>query len=238
MGFGEKESELNSLLNALSTSVGKKIVMAITGLLLCGFLVMHLAGNLLLLVGEDAYNEYAHTLHSPKMEGLVKLAEVGLVLLFATHLYLAISTSRQNSVARKTSYVQKKLKYEDRSPANGDSWMFLSGSIVLFFVLVHLADFTFEIRPDVEYSNGSVTKEPFDKAITILKNPVSFGVYVVGCIVLWIHLGYGVSSAFQTLGLRSQRNANVIRWGGNAFAAAIAIGFLIFPLLAFLGVLG
>ncbi|MDA1016806.1 MAG: succinate dehydrogenase cytochrome b subunit [Planctomycetota bacterium] len=226
---------MNALLNALSTSVGKKIVMAVTGLLLCGFLVMHLAGNLLLIVGEDAYNEYAHGLHSPKMEGLVKLAEVGLVALFATHIFLAVSSSRQNSAARKTDYSEKKLKYEDRSPAGGDTWMFVSGAVVLFFVLVHLADFTFEARPDVEYSNGSVTKEPFEKAVTILKNPVSFGVYMVGCIVLWFHLGHGVASALQTLGLRSPRNAELIRWGASGFAALIALGFLTFPLLANLG---
>ena len=98
----------------MTSSVGKKFVMGITGLLLCGFLVTHLAGNLLMLVSPDAYNGYAHALHSNEL--LIKFAEVGLLVLFVTHLYLAFATSRENRQARgPVGYAQQVTKIEDRT---------------------------------------------------------------------------------------------------------------------------
>src|SRR5262249_38959793 len=79
---------------ALSSSIGKKIVMAITGLALCGFLVAHLGGNLLLYVGEESYNHYAHTLHAQKI--LLPIAEIGLLVLFVGHIWLALKTKFEN----------------------------------------------------------------------------------------------------------------------------------------------
>ncbi len=227
---------MNSFLKALSTSVGRKIVMAITGLLLVGFLISHLAGNLLLLQpaddkGEFAYDHYAHWLHGQMW---LPIAEVGLFALFAAHIYLAVVTSRANRAARKTNYLQKQLKYEDRAPVAGDSWMFVSGAVVLGFVILHLVDFKMELRPDVTYEGLG----PRDKAVTVLKTPLSLGVYVVGAIFLWFHLAHGISSALQTLGLRSRKCSEAIRWGGNLLAALLALGFMSLPLLALAGQFG
>lgn len=227
---------MNSFLKALSTSVGRKIVMAITGLLLVGFLISHLAGNLLLLQpaddkGEFAYDHYAHWLHDQMW---LPIAETGLFVLFAAHIYLAVVTTRANREARKADYLQKKLKYEDRAPVAGDGWMFISGAIVLGFILLHLADFKMELRPDVTYDG----LEPREKAVAVLQTPLSIGVYVVGTIFLWFHLAHGIASAFQTLGLRSTKTAEAIRWGSNLLAAALALGFMSLPLLALLGQFG
>jgi len=216
-------------MDALASSVGKKFVMAITGFLLCGFLAAHLAGNLLLYVGAEEYNGYAHKLHS--QEELIKIAEVGLILLFGAHIALAFRTSRDNKSARSVPYQMKVSKIENPdSPVRAETWMFVSGAMVLGFVLLHLADFTFMVRPDIDYS--ILEGQEYQKAITILKTPISLAIYIVGCIVLWCHLSHGVASAFQSLGINHPKYNGLIKWGSRLFAAIIGIGFLSFPIWA------
>ena len=163
-----KECALSWLRKALSSSVGKKYAMAITGLLLCGFLVVHLLGNLLLYVGEDAYNNYAHTLH--KQEALIKIAEFGLAVLFLAHVALAFATSRQNRAAREVVYQVKETKQDEHvfwDAIRPQNTMVVSGLIVLAFLILHLRDFTFEWRSDIEGA------EPFDKAVVNLRSGLS-----------------------------------------------------------------
>ena len=218
---------MNWLIKALSSSVGKKFVMALTGLLLCGFLVVHLAGNLLLYVGADAYNKYAHTLHS--QEWFVKIAEVGLLVLFVAHIVLASITARENREARQVRYLAKTSKLdacETTSPAPGsaETWMFISGAVVLFFLVWHLADFHFDLR-----LKGPSGEQPFDKAVRILNDTWSSWIYLFGCIILGIHLTHGFSSAFQSLGINHPKYNTLIRWFGIVFAIVIGGGFALFP---------
>lgn len=219
---------MNWLIKALSSSIGKKFVMALTGLLLCGFLVVHLAGNLLLYVGAGAYNKYAHTLHS--QEWFVKIAEGGLVVLFGAHILLALSTWSENRRARRNSYLTKTSKLEAidtafGAPFSAENWMFWSGFIVLGFLIVHLSDFTLGLR-----LQGPEGEEPFDKAVRILHDNTSFWVYLVGSLVLGIHLMHGFASAFQSLGVNHSKYNRAVRWLGIAFGIAIGIGFALFPI--------
>ena len=96
----------------LSSSIGQKFVMGVTGLLLCGFLVAHLAGNLLLFAGAKPFNEYAHALHA--QWELLAIAETGLLLLFVAHVYLAIATTIGNTQARSDQYILKQSKVSGR----------------------------------------------------------------------------------------------------------------------------
>lgn len=218
--------------------------MGITGLLLCGFLVTHLAGNMLLLAGDDgdSYNAYAHALHSnPK---LIIVAEVMLAALFLTHIFLAFATTKENYDARgPVGYTEQNSKIQDRtlkaslSPSN---WMFLSGAVVLGFILLHLVDFTLEKRPGIPYSDfeksamvhGENVDDAYTKAIAILQTPLSLGIYLIGCLFLGWHLGHGFSSAFQSLGINHSKWNPIIHYGGIAFAFLIAIGFGLFPIWA------
>lgn len=210
-------------MKALNSSLGKKFVMGITGLLLCGFLVAHLAGNFLLYVGPQAYNEYAHALH--KQAALLVVAEIGLLVLFLAHVYLAFATSQQNNRARKTDYSMKQSKIPNRQMAlRAENWMFTSGAIVLLFVLLHLADFRFELR-----NPAVATMEPYDKAVVILSDRITQVGYTVGCIILGVHLAHGVASAFQSLGLNHPRYRKAIQTFGALFAVVIALGFVSFP---------
>lgn len=193
--------------------------MAITGLLLCGFLVVHLAGNLLLFAGAEAYNAYAHKLHDN--EDLLHVAETGLALIFFTHLYLAFSLSAENRTARGRGYAQNQTKRENLIiKIRPESWMLVTGLGLLAYMILHLADFTLEFRDRSHYEG----LEPFDKAVSLLSDPISRMGYVAGFAFLFAHLSHGISSAFQSLGLSHPKYNAVIKWGGLAFALALAIG--------------
>jgi succinate dehydrogenase / fumarate reductase cytochrome b subunit len=212
---------------ALSSSIGKKLIMAITGLALCGFLVAHLGGNLLLYVGEESYNHYAHTLHAQKL--LLPIAEVGLLILFVGHIWLAIKTKFENDDARPVGYAMRQSKL-DEGPlaAPASSIMFATGIIVLLFLLLHLADFKFEARHTSEIED----LKPYAKAVVLLRDPLTFVVYIVGSLVLGYHLLHGFQSAFQTLGINHPKYMPFIKFVSLVFAIIVAVGFGSFPFWA------
>jgi len=206
----------------LSSSIGQKFVMGLTGLLLCGFLVAHLAGNLLLFAGAKAFNEYAHKLH--EQWELLAIAETGLLVLFLAHIYLAVSTTIGNFKARKDSYVLKQSKVPNRI-IGANSWMFASGAVVLGFVILHLIDLRLGMRGSINYLPESDPDAPFRNTIAALSDPISRVVYFVGVIILGVHLSHGFSSAFQSLGLNHPKYTPLIKILGKVFAVVIAVGF-------------
>jgi succinate dehydrogenase / fumarate reductase, cytochrome b subunit len=223
-----KELILNSLINALSSSVGRKYVMALTGLFLCLFLVIHLAGNLLLYVGADAYNAYAIALH--EQQAFLIVSEVLLYTAFVLHVYIALKLTGTNLTARRDNYARKQSKRTDRTIAGflaPEVWMFWTGAIVLAFTLVHVADFKFELGFGADIAGY----QPYDKAGVILKNSWRAGLYVAGSVMLGLHVAHGFQSAFQSLGLNHPRINSFIRWFSVLFGWAVAIGFGSFPVV-------
>ena len=213
---------VNWLLRLLSSSIGQKFVMGVTGLLLCGFLVAHLAGNLLLFLGAKPFNEYAHALHA-QWEFLA-VAEAGLLLLFVAHVYLAFATTIGNYKARTDSYILKQTKIPGRI-IGANSWMFASGAVVLAFVILHLIDLRLGMRSGIKYLAESDPEAPFRNTVAVLSNPVSRVVYFVGVIILGVHLSHGFASAFQSLGLNHPKYMPLIKIFGKIFAVVIAVGF-------------
>ena len=213
---------------ALNSSVGKKCVMGGTGLFLCFFLVIHLAGNLLLYAGAESYNHYADALHS-NVPFLI-VAEGLLYTAFVLHIYLAISTNRSNHAARGRGYAQKQTKREDRTVNvfgwTPDTTMFVTGAIVLAFIIIHLNDFRFPVI------GRSLTAEmsPFDKAAFLMGSSIRGAVYIGGCLVLGVHVSHGLQSAFQSLGLNHPKYTPLIKYASWVFAFIVAIGFSSFAL--------
>jgi succinate dehydrogenase cytochrome b subunit len=196
-------------------------VMGITGLLLCGFLVAHLAGNLLLFLGAEWFNDYAHKLHA--QWELLAMAEAGLLLLFLVHIYLAISLTIGNSKAREEQYAIKQPKVPGRIVgANG--WMFASGAVVLGFVLLHLADLRLA-QAGINLRGLEYQDSDFQNTVMILSNPISRVVYAIGAIILGVHVSHGFASAFQSLGLNHPKYTRLIKVIGQIFAVVIAVGF-------------
>ena len=196
--------------------------MGITGLLLCGFLAAHLAGNLLLFAGAEWFNDYAHKLH--EQWELVAVAEAGLLVLFLAHIYLAFATSFGNAQAREEQYAVKQPKVPGRI-IGANTWMFASGAVVLGFVLLHLVDLRLGLRTGLKYLHESDPTAPFENTLMILGNPISRVVYVFGAIILGVHLSHGVPSAFQSLGLNHPKYTPLIKIVGRLFAIVIAVGF-------------
>lgn len=214
----------------ITSSIGRKFVMGVTGLLLCGFLVGHLAGNMLLFSGQHEFDKYAAWIHNNE---LTPLAEAGLLVLFLAHIYLAFVTTLENREARKVAYAKKESKIPERSLAFPPSnWMFLSGSIVLLFVLLHLADLRMGVRPDIAYPEWNEEAPPmYVMTVRVLSNPVSRVIYILGTVFLGFHLSHGFSSAFQSLGLSHPKYTPLIKAIGILFAVVIGAGFAALPVL-------
>lgn len=214
----------------IASTVGQKILMGITGLGLCGFLVAHLSGNLLMYHdplfkdGGKHYNEYAHFLHSSE---LLPLAEAGLFGMIVLHLILAVTTARANTNARGSQgYAEKQTKQKLGmlffAPHNV---MVLTGIIVFGFLCVHLSDMKFELRNQVPAGT-----EPFKHAVHVLKDDFSAVVYVVGSLVLGVHLAHGFQSAFRSIGFAHPKYSPFLGKLSIVFAIVIAIGFASLPI--------
>ena len=205
----------------LSSSIGQKFVMGITGLLLCGFVATHLAGNLLLFAGAEWFNDYAKKLH--EQWELLAIAEAGLLVLFLAHIYLAVTLSIGNGKARQEQYSMKQAKVRGRV-IHANNWMFTSGAVVLGFVLLHIVDLRLA-QDGINLRGLEYQHSPFADTVMILSNPISRVVYTIGSIVLGVHLSHGFASAFQSLGLNHPKYTPLIKTIGQIFAIVIAVGF-------------
>lgn len=224
---------MNWLKAFLFSSIGRKYLMGATGLFLCFFLVVHLIGNLLLYVGKETYNEYAHKLHS-NPEFLI-LAEVLLYTAFAIHIAYGICLQFQNRGARQERYAFQQSKRADRVLSQAvptpDKTMFLTGLFILFFLAVHLSDFKFEILWKEALENA----DPFAKARIIVSNVTRGLIYLSGSFILGIHVSHGLQSSFQSLGLNHPKYTPTIRCLSLIFGVVVALGFGSFPIVAWIG---
>lgn len=209
----------------ISSTIAQKILIGLSGLALCGFLIAHLAGNFLLYApgaGYGAYNDYAHALHA---NPLLPIAEVGLLIFFLLHVAFTIVTIYTNRKARPEGYAVKRSK-RGKGALAAHNVMHVTGLVVLVFILLHLLDFRFHVRFPLDEEN------PAARAIQVLRDPVSATVYTIGSLLLGYHVLHGFQSGFQTLGANHPRVMPAIRIAGWAFALLVAVGFASFPIWA------
>lgn len=200
----------------LESSIGKKIMVAAAGILLCGFLITHLAGNLLMFVGGEAFNRYAEALeHNP----LLPIAEIGLLALFLAHIVLSIRATLANRAARPEGYQVYKGKGA-RTP--GSRSMAVTGLLILAFVIVHVATFKYNV-------GGTKGPDLFNHVLGWFANPYYAIFYVLAVGGVALHLSHGVQSALQTFGVSHPRYTPVLRKAGLAFAVLMFIGFASLP---------
>lgn len=200
----------------LESSIGKKIMVAAAGFLLCGFLVTHLAGNLLMFVGGEAFNRYAEALVS---NPLLPLAEAGLVGLFLLHIVLSVRATLANRAARPEGYQVYKGKGA-RTP--GSRTMAVTGLLILAFVVIHVAT--------LKYQVGSAKgTDLFAHVLGWFANPWYSIFYVIAVGGVGLHLSHGVQSALQTFGVNHPRYTPALKKAGLAFAILIFAGFASLP---------
>jgi succinate dehydrogenase / fumarate reductase cytochrome b subunit len=208
--------------NPVFSSVAQKIVIGVTGLLLCGFVAAHLAGNLLLYSTDGnykAFNEYAKNLHDISV---LPVIEIGLLVLFLVHVVVTLWMQLKGSQARPEGYAVKKSK-QGRGSIAAQNVMHLSGLIVLAFVLLHLADLRFDLRFNAEGLS------PAQTVLQVLRDPVSAMFYTIGPLLLGYHLFHGFQSSFQSMGIGGERFMKTIKIVGIVFAVVVAIGFASLP---------
>jgi succinate dehydrogenase / fumarate reductase cytochrome b subunit len=216
-------------LRMLGSTVGHKLLLGVTGLALFGFLIVHLAGNLLAFIGGASYNEHAHALIS---NPLIIPAELGLVAIFLTHIYKAIANYRRNSAARPQAYGVKKWAGGPSRKSLGSTTMIWTGLAVLLFVAIHLR--LFKYGP-VFTETMTGHRDLFRLLLDDFHNPFIVTGYVVAMVLLGMHLRHGITSAIQSLGLMPQSWTVRILRGGIVLAIVVAGLFAIIPIAVYVG---
>ena len=207
---------MNWITRSLGSSIGKKLMMALTGLGFIGFLAGHLAGNLTIYGGKDAFNSYAEHLHS--LGPLVTLAEIGLLTFAIIHIGTGLLLFYQNWKARPVRYAV------DRRAGGrtlGSGTMPYTGLIMLVFIIVHLLNFHFVDKTDTTIFQ--IVSNAFENVTYVI-------FYVAAMIVVAIHISHGFWSAFQTLGANHPKYMPVIQGLGLAFSIIVGLGFGFIPI--------
>lgn len=210
----------------LTSSLGKKAVMATTGLFLCLFLVEHLYTNVHIFYGDGGaeFNEASHYMtHSL----IIRIIEIVLFAAIILHVVQAIILTKQNNDARP-------VKYAISAGTQTSPWisrnMGLTGSVIFFFIVVHLYNYFVPYRITGEVGGeGQMTLA--QKTAEALANPFYAGLYLVSVIILAWHIGHGFKSAFQSLGLNNKKYTPILNITSKAFAVLLGLGFASFPIL-------
>ena len=207
---------MNWLFSTLKSSVGKKILMSITGLCFCGFLAGHLGGNLTIYGGQEMFNSYAEHLHG--LGFLLAIAEWGLLTFALIHILTGLTLFYQNYKARPVRY---RVNKNGGGRTLGSSTMPYTGIILLAFVIFHLANFHFVDKSDTTIF--AIVTDAFN-------NPLYVMVYIAAMVVAAVHVSHGFWSAFQTLGANHPKYMPLIQKVGLVFALIVGIGFGALPI--------
>lgn len=223
---------MNAVLSLYSTTIGKKIVMAVTGLIMTGWLAVHMLGNLQVFLGPKAFNEYAALLQGrllPVTGELLWVMRGGLLLVIALHIASIVQLATASRAARAQGYAggwtPKASNFASRS-------MRLGGVALFAFIVFHLLDLTVGaafVHPTWDHVDAH------GNLVASLTNPLKLVFYVIGNVALGLHLAHGISSTFQTLGLNTGGNRRTARLVSGA-ALLIPIGNIVIALAVASGV--
>jgi succinate dehydrogenase / fumarate reductase cytochrome b subunit len=199
------------------SSIGKKSIMAASGLLLSLFLLTHLLGNSVSFLGRDAFNAYAAKLHS--VGNFIYVFEIGLLTLFLVHIFTGIILYLENLQARPS-------RYSVSTSEGGRSWgsrtMPYTGVIIIVFIIVHLLNFHFT---DKSVPVADLVRE-------LLSRPPLAAFYMVSLLAVALHLSHGAWSLFQTVGMNHDKYNGLLLKGALAFSILVGTVFILIPVLA------
>ncbi len=217
------------IIKMLSSTLGKKLLMSLTGLFLISFLLIHLIGNLAIFSNDGglAFNSYALFMTTNPLIGAASYLLYGGIVL---HLIVAIILYFGNNSARP-------FKYKVVNAKSNSTWaarsMSLLGSLVLIFIVLHLKDFWWQYKHDGGYqfaidANGN--KDLYALVVLKFKTTFSLVTYLIGLFALFLHLSHGFQSAFQTLGLQHEKYTPTIKVIGMAFSIIVPLAYASMPL--------
>jgi len=214
------------LLDLFSSSLGRKLMMALTGLFLISFLVIHCTINAMIFLN-DGGKTFSYWGHFMGTNPIIRTLEIGLVAGFFIHIVQGLLLWRANHAARPVKY--------NVSKAPNSTWysrsMGMLGTLLLLFLILHTSHFWIPNRTN-QFTQGEelpLYKMMFD----VFSNPWIVFLYVVGCVSLFWHLLHGFASAFQTLGLNHLKYNGIISLIGTAFAIVVPLIFALMPIAVY-----
>lgn len=215
------------LIKSLSTSIGKKVVQAITGILLILFLVVHFVGNYTIWGGRETFTNYVSTLES--LGWITHVIEVLLALVFIIHIYIGLKLAIENKLATPVKYkVYKSWKFVDFSAR----FTAVSGILILIFLIVHLVTFWYAYKFN---ANG---RELYEIVVDWFQSPIYSIFYVLMLFVLGVHVSHGFKSAFQTFGWNHPKYNPLIEKLSTILAWIFGLGFSLIPLYFYFNMMG
>jgi succinate dehydrogenase / fumarate reductase cytochrome b subunit len=222
------------LLRFYSSTIGMKVVMAVTGIVLYGFVTFHMLGNTQIFLGKDEINHYAQLLHTS--EEVVWGARLTLIGSTFLHILSATRLMVLSGKARTVAYAKRTYG----AATFASLTMRFSGVLLLSFIIYHLGHFTtgtffgsgFQLQP------GLAVNDVWHNVTTAFKNPLIVAFYVVSQLSLGAHLYHGAVSLFRTLGLTGERQQQLLGTAARLLVAAIVVGNISIPVAVLLGIVG
>ena len=218
----------------LTSTVGRKLLMAITGYLMVLFVVIHLIGNSSIFIpgGINAYAEHLHAL--PPLVWAFRLV---MLLFIVVHGFYAIQLKLENNAANPQGYAVKRQLKANFSSEN----MIWTGILIVVFVIGHILHFTARVTPDVSSRISTLTTatgfDVYSMVVGSFQNPVTSLLYVAAMIVLFLHLKHGIQSFFQTMGWNNDSTLPLISKIGTVVSVIFLIGYSTIPLFILAGIL-
>lgn len=224
-----ERSPLSQFRQYFSSSVGTKLLIGITGLLLFLYLVLHLAGNALIFAGSDAYNAYAHRLIS---NPLLVPAEIGLLVVFLVHIYKTVRMFLANRAARPAGYEKRAGAGHTSRKSLASTTMIATGLFLAVFLVIHVRQFKFgsyyqTISPDPIRDLYRTEVEVFTQGLWVV-------FYVVSMVFVGMHLRHGIASALQSVGFDHPLYTRRLTAWSLVFAIIIAGGLAVIPIWVYL----
>lgn len=216
----------------LTSSVGTKVLVALTGLALFAYLILHLIGNALIFLGPGIFNTYSDRLIS---NPLIIPIELGLLAIFVLHIFKAVRATMANRAARPVPYNRKGWAGGTSRKSVASSTMIWTGLFTLVFVVIHVRSFKYGPHYDFDVA-GQTVRDLYRLEMEAFNNPLTVAFYVLAVVIVGVHLWHGFWSAFQSLGTGDNRTSRKIQRIGWVLALIMTVGFVIIPIWAhFLG---
>ncbi len=216
---------MSSRFSFFTSSIGRKWIVAVTGVALIGFITVHLLGNLSIFLGPDAVNGYAANLHH--LGKLLWIARLGLISAAGLHIYFTMLLWREN----RQAHPQKYAAAQTLETTIYARTMRLSGLVILGFILFHLAQFTWEwVNPESkEWMDALGRHDVYRMLVSAFHNPFVSGFYLLSVGFLALHLSHGIASLFQTLGITSKKLRPRFECAGKIVAWTFFLGYASIP---------
>lgn len=212
----------------LTSTIGKKYLVAVTAIFWCLFVMVHMLGNMLIFLGAEAYNKYSHTLTS---NPFIYVAEIALLVFILVHVFVALGLKLRNFRTKPSLYAVNPIR--EKSAAVSSRTMAYTGTFILAFIIWHLITFKFGKQYFINYQ-GVEMRDLYRLVLEKFQSPVYVTLYSIVMILIGMHLFHGVKSIFQTLGINHPRYNSFFKYFGYTYAIVVAAGFFSQPIYAYL----